>query len=585
MDPNTYTYDICQRYVLDHRRELGTVNQNRILGWIRSRSIQNLASCVDYTITFEQSLASSKNIAPDDLLQDQKEAICRIVRQIAAFFKKNKAFVSEESCLDTATTSFEEAEAKCHDTNLGLDTLYIERSLEGTDFDFRVSKAKSYIRRVLGDFDNFLDSVPELGVVTAGATATRSRLNSLPPLKVSLRPRCTRRAFPYLRALAEYYSYPVLRERCMEWNRVEFVPKNWKTHRTIACEPEGNMPLQLAFDRYVKRRLKKFGISLKDQSCNQELARIGSVDGSLATIDLAQASDTLSINTVAWLLPLDWYKYLSDVRCQFGKVGTKLFKYSKFSSMGNGSTFALESLIFASLCYATGSKSFSVFGDDLIIETELVDDLVELLQVFGFSVNAEKSYTSGPFRESCGTDWYRGVDVTPFYLRNVDKRKAVTCHNVNGLLRISYPGGLVWDSLLQTIKDENLPLVPWNENTMSGVFITPHTAYSLNLLRADRKGHKWVPQFKAYTRQTETVVIDDSRALFLWHFLKRVPLNIDHLRVNDEGTHTEFGETSRYTRARKVYVRRWCSWFIPTAVTPLYIYLLEDLIGLQEDAD
>jgi hypothetical protein len=277
-------------------------------------------------------------------------------------------------------------------------------------------------------------------------------------------------------------------------------------------------------------------------------------------------------------LPQKWYKYLADVRSPFGKIGTKLFKYSKFSSMGNGSTFALESLIFASLCYATGSKAFSVYGDDLIIETELVDDLVDLLRFFGFSVNADKSYVSGPFRESCGTDWYEGYDVTPFYLRNVDERKAVACHNANGLLRISYPGGLVWDLLTKQILDDNLPLVPWNENSMSGIFISSHTAYSLNLLRTNRKGHKWVPQFKAYTRQTDTVIIDDTRALFLWFFCKKEPLGIEHLSVDDEGVFTLFGETSRYTRARKKYVRRWCSWFIPAAVTPLYIYMLEELI-------
>lgn len=34
----------------------------------------------------------------------------------------------------------------------------------------------------------------------------------------------------------------------------------------------------------------------------------------------------------------------------------------------------------------------------------------------GFEVNRDKTFLFGPFRESCGTDWYQGVDVRPIVL-------------------------------------------------------------------------------------------------------------------------------------------------------------------------
>jgi hypothetical protein len=92
------------------------------------------------------------------------------------------------------------------------------------------------------------------------------------------------------------------------------VPKNWKTFRTIACEPDGALPFQLAFDTFAKRRLRARGINLSDQSRNQLLAKEGSINGSLATIDLSSASDTVAFNTVALLFPTEWFDVLNAFR-------------------------------------------------------------------------------------------------------------------------------------------------------------------------------------------------------------------------------------------------------------------------------
>lgn len=226
-------------------------------------------------------------------------------------------------------------------------------------------------------------------------------------------------------------------------------------------------------------------------------------------------------------------------------------KYHKFSSMGNGCTFALETLIFASLLHAVGSKIGLVYGDDITIETELAPALFRLLKFLGFVPNEEKSYTSGPFRESCGKDFFEGHDVTPFYLRSTDVWDVPNaCHNVNGLAAISEYGKL-WDYLKSFTKDIGLPLVPYNEDTTSGVRISPYFAYGLGLIRKNKRG---ILEHKRLIRKEGAIVIHDSRALFFWFFLRKK----DQLLLGEDPINA-----GRYTTSSPKYRRKWVTWRYP----------------------
>ena len=207
-------------------------------------------------------------------------------------------------------------------------------------------------------------------------------------------------------------------------NRITTVPKTAKTDRTIAIEPCMNMFLQKGIGSMMKSRLRRKGIDLRDQSRNQKLAQIGASDGSLATIDLSAASDTISTKVVELLLPPDWYNAMNITRCHYGvwPDGT-VKRYQKFSTMGNGFTFELETLIFWGLCSAVvdnlglSDKRIGVYGDDLIVNTGAYESLTYTLTKFGFTQNSKKSYATGPFRESCGSHWFLEREVTPFYIR------------------------------------------------------------------------------------------------------------------------------------------------------------------------
>jgi hypothetical protein len=208
-------------------------------------------------------------------------------------------------------------------------------------------------------------------------------------------------------------------------NEIVFVPKNAKTHRIIAKEPHVNSYLQKGFGSVIRKLLRaRAGVNLDDQTINQRMAKFGSESGLLSTIDLKGASDTVSQELVKFLLPVEWFKLLDQIRSKQGflrKEKTWIY-YHKFSSMGNACTFELESLIFWALCSACldvrgQDTTLSVYGDDLIVPSDAYVDIVRVLNFAGFEVNSDKSFHSGPFRESCGKDYFLGTDVRPFFLK------------------------------------------------------------------------------------------------------------------------------------------------------------------------
>jgi hypothetical protein len=186
---------------------------------------------------------------------------------------------------------------------------------------------------------------------------------------------------------------------------------------------------------YMKKRLGLFGVNLRDQSVNQRLAFQGSVDGSLATIDLSSASDTVAYALVMSLLPWPWFLFLETFRSETVRYKGAALNLEKFSSMGNAYTFELESLIFWALTasvrdYLDIEGPISIFGDDIICPVGCVPLLQETLTWCGFSINMDKSFWTGCFRESCGADWYNGFDVRPWYLKKeISDRSLFTAHN------------------------------------------------------------------------------------------------------------------------------------------------------------
>lgn len=200
------------------------------------------------------------------------------------------------------------------------------------------------------------------------------------------------------------------------------------------------MYAQKAVGDLIRKRLRRVGVNLNDQTINNRLAREGSVSGELATIDLSSASDSVTRTLVMTLLPEEWFDLMDDLRSPITLIDGERHENVMFSSMGNAFTFELESLIFwalaRSVAYLLGVKgTISVYGDDIICPRGLYDVFIDVLGFCGFRANARKSFNSGTFRESCGKHWDSGVDVTPFYVKKVPVDVSDWIHLLNSLRR------------------------------------------------------------------------------------------------------------------------------------------------------
>lgn len=226
------------------------------------------------------------------------------------------------------------------------------------------------------------------------------------------------RAFPLWSSTIRYWEF-------QSGNQVQYVDKNAKTKRTIAKEPDFNSWFQLGVGRMIRRRMKTYGIDLNTQRNNQSAARIGSITGRIATIDVKDASNTLAYGLVRHSVNHDtWFSVLDSLRSHYGTDGDSTFRWEMFSSMGNGFTFELETLIFWALsvasCEVAGlDPCVWVFGDDIACPSEVVPLLTSVLDYAGFELNSEKSFSEGNFRESCGVHYWDGIDCQPIYIKDV----------------------------------------------------------------------------------------------------------------------------------------------------------------------
>jgi hypothetical protein len=220
-------------------------------------------------------------------------------------------------------------------------------------------------------------------------------------------------------------------------NRMTTVPKNADISRVIAIEPSLNMFFQLGLAEILTRRLKKvFNIDLStQQDVNRRLAKEGSIHNRLCTIDLESASDSMPWLMIKQYFPSDFVRLIGQLRSpQCTLPDGRQETLHMTSTMGNGFTFPLQTIVFCCVVSAclrylgpSGTKelkageAWSVFGDDIIVSNKIVGPVIDLLEHLGFSVNTSKSYLKGPFRESCGSDYFYGQNVRGVYIRRLSR--------------------------------------------------------------------------------------------------------------------------------------------------------------------
>jgi hypothetical protein len=96
--------------------------------------------------------------------------------------------------------------------------------------------------------------------------------------------------------------------------------------------------------------------------------------------------------------------------------------------MGSALCFDMEQMVFLTVIFCAIEESLGhrltrkdvkalsgqvrVYGDDIIVPVRAAQSVVRNLEAYGLKVNRSKSFWTGMFRESCGKDYFAGVDVT-----------------------------------------------------------------------------------------------------------------------------------------------------------------------------
>lgn len=219
------------------------------------------------------------------------------------------------------------------------------------------------------------------------------------------------------------------------------VPKDSRGPRTICREYPHRLRVQMAFFDFLTSRLtyiSEGAINFHDQGVNRALAESSSVDKKYATIDLKDASDRVSFSLISRIFRNSpGLSRLIRVRaCSVLLPDGSVRKLNKLAGMGSGLTFPSMSLLISlticrevcnrtNLKYAFVRKNVYIYGDDIIVPTKWHTYALSGLNKVGLKVNCDKSFRLSHFRESCGADFFRGVDVTPKRLRLANSKPRI----------------------------------------------------------------------------------------------------------------------------------------------------------------
>lgn len=396
--------------------------------------------------------------------------------QVAAFFKKFPGFDLGIDLEAKAVRGFYESETQCYHSNERLNPLLSDTKHYGEGLHRLIVCARRKIKDVLrkaptpavligkfGPGSTFLNVGDEITIahkLSDGYSRTKSTEPFLHSWDESAWSRYAACGLDTVGDdyVAECHGLPFFQgEACfaprdlevVRGNRFTTVPKDATKVRGICIEPSLNVFFQLAIGSEMSHRMRKTLGWQKDsaQEFHKNLARVGSLTGAVATIDLSNASDTMCRALIKLLLPRDWYCLVDSLRSSFTLIEGKWIKLEKFSSMGNGYTFELETLVFWALALSvqelqgatedrfTPGLTISVFGDDIIVPTSLSKTLLSALKVMGFTPNNAKTFLSGNFRESCGGDYMAGHDVRPHFHKEICDAPHRSITLANGLRR------------------------------------------------------------------------------------------------------------------------------------------------------
>jgi len=248
--------------------------------------------------------------------------------------------------------------------------------------------------------------------------------------------------FSLMQVCDDYRKYEALEVLETGTAKVVLVPKDSRGPRLISCEPLEYQWIQQGLGRAIVSHLErsKFTsghVNFTDQEINRDLALSSSIDQEWVTLDMKEASDRVSVQLVQEL-----FKHTPELLEALMATRTSAtilpngseVHLNKFAPMGSCLCFPVEAFVFYALAVSVlmyenrltcreACKLVYVYGDDIIVRREDYPLLLQHFPSYGLMFNESKCCTNGFFRESCGMDAYKGVNVTPIKLRSVWSRR------------------------------------------------------------------------------------------------------------------------------------------------------------------
>jgi len=199
--------------------------------------------------------------------------------------------------------------------------------------------------------------------------------------------------------------------------RAVCVPKDFRGPRIICIEPKENQFGQQGLWSVLSslihaHTLTRGCIRFDNQEKNARLCK----RSDLATIDLKDASDMVSLKLCRLLLPKEVFALVTRFRSRAISINGDIKKSNCLASMGSAVCFPMETLVFWAIAQSAihpvdSRLPVRVFGDDVIVPKGSATFVVKMLESCGFKVNRAKTCIQTPVRESCGAYTMYGNDV------------------------------------------------------------------------------------------------------------------------------------------------------------------------------
>lgn len=338
------------------------------------------------------------------------------------------------------------------------------------------------------------------GTIAGGGRAVSTKLKQLTYdalidraffLSVGHTTRQQRLAFDPVHVIPNWEAWKGARQQKMKRNlrpaELLFVPKTNKSMRSICREPAVMMYFQQAV-RYALEDTINTGflsrfIDIRDQTRNQQACLAGSIGGMIDTIDLSAASDSVSIDLVREIFPRHLLILLLATRSTRVKIHengvSQVVNIKKFAPMGSAVCFPVQCIVYTVVCileylrcelgkewrdsitstedlskffhrfvYSEANSNFGklqpifVYGDDILCDTSVTQNIIHTLETLGFRVNQEKSFQSSQaVRESCGLYAWNGEDITPLRFKVAHFERSMSMRSCAAIIDMANRAG------------------------------------------------------------------------------------------------------------------------------------------------